>query len=206
MTPEIVWYGHDSFRLTDGAVQIYIDPWHMPATAPKADIICITHEHQDHFSMPDIAALSTPETKVVVSPSVARVFPGTDVLAPGQSTDIGQIHIEAVPAYNPNKKFHPNDGTRVGYIVTVGGQRVYHSGDTDVIPDMVSFRPDIALLPVSGTYVMTAEEAVEAVSMIKPKRVIPMHYDAIIGTRADAERFADLVGGLCEVTILNKIE
>lgn len=204
MNPEITWYGHDSFGLTDGQVQMYIDPWNMPADAPPADIICITHEHQDHSSPKDIAALSAPATKLIVSPSVASVYPAATVLKPGESTNVNNIHIEAVAAYNPAKKFHPNDGTRVGYIFTLGGQRIYHAGDTDVIPEMAEFKPDIALLPVSGTYVMTAEEAAEAVAMLKPKRVIPMHFDSIIGTRADAERFADLVGGVCEVTILNK--
>jgi L-ascorbate metabolism protein UlaG (beta-lactamase superfamily) len=204
MTPEITWYGHDSFGFSDGLVQVYIDPWNMPAGAPAADIICITHEHHDHNSPNDVAKLSKLSTKIVVSPSLSVAFPNATVMKPNDRLVMNNVAIEAVAAYNPKKKFHPPDGTRVGYILTVAGVRIYHAGDTDVIPEMADFHPDIALLPVSGTYVMTAEEAAEAVGILKPKQVIPMHYDSIIGTRADAERFAELVGPTCQVTILEK--
>ena len=87
--------------------------------------------------------------------------------------------------------------------MTVEGVRIYHAGDTDLIPEMDSFDVDIALLPVSGTYVMTAEEAVEAAKMIKPKLAIPMHYDTIVGTADDARRFCDALEGTCERVMLS---
>lgn len=204
MEPRITWYGHDSFGFQANGVQIYIDPWNMPTHVPKANIICITHEHHDHASLPDVTALRTPDTVVFASPSGHAVIPESKIINVGETKQIGDITIEAVPAYNPLKKFHPNDGTRVGFIITIGETRIYHAGDTDIIPELESYKPDIALLPVSGTYVMTAEEAAEAVAILKPKRVIPMHYDSIIGTRADAERFAGLVKNLTQVTILEK--
>jgi L-ascorbate metabolism protein UlaG (beta-lactamase superfamily) len=81
------------------------------------------------------------------------------------------------------------------------GTRVYFAGDTDFIPEMKSITCDIALLPVSGTYVMTAEEAVEAAEAIKPKIVVPMHYAAIVGSDSDARQFKSLVKS-CQVEII----
>ena len=103
---------------------------------------------------------------------------------PGDRLEIQDIPIEIVPAYNTNKKFHPKDDNKVGFIFTLNNQRIYHTGDTDIIPEMKSINPDIVFVPVSGTYVMTAEEAAQAVNeIIKPKKfAIPMHYGAIVGT------------------------
>ena len=131
------------------------------------------------------------------------------IVKPGDSLSAHGISIEAVPAYNLNKfrspgnPFHPQEAGHVGFIITVGGQRIYHAGDTDNIAEMEGFEVDIALLPVSGTYVMTAEEAAEAARRIGPKIAVPMHYGAgVAGTRADAERFARLYDG--KVLILEK--
>jgi L-ascorbate metabolism protein UlaG (beta-lactamase superfamily) len=90
----------------------------------------------------------------------------------------------------------------IGFIIAVNGARIYHAGDTDMIPEMDRFKVDIACIPVSGTYVMTAEEAAESTKHIKPKIAIPMHYGAIVGDKADAEKFKRLAS--CEVQILSK--
>ncbi|UCC62935.1 MAG: MBL fold metallo-hydrolase, partial [Anaerolineae bacterium] len=104
---------------------------------------------------------------------------------------------------SPGNPFHPQEAGHVGFIVTLGGQRIYHAGDTDNIPEMDNLQVDIALLPVSGTYVMTAEEAADAAQRIAPRVTIPMHYGAgVAGTRADAERFGELYGG--QVVILEQ--
>ena len=122
----------------------------------------------------------------------------------GGKKKFDSIQIEAVPAYNPRKPFHPKDTGRVGWLVTSGGITVYHAGDTDVIPEMMelSGRVDIALLPVGGTYTMSEPEAAEAVRMINPKVVIPMHYGYIEGTQGDPEKFKACVGVSSEVVIL----
>jgi len=112
--------------------------------------------------------------------------------------------IEAVPAYNTNKQFHTKDKGWVGYIFSVKGQRIYLAGDTDYIPEMKTFKADIALLPVSGTYVMTAGEAVKAALDIMPKLAIPMHYASIVGTTDDARQFAEGLKGKVEVEILKE--
>jgi len=100
----------------------------------------------------------------------------------------------------PGKPFHPKEDGKIGFILSVKGVRIYHAGDTDPIPEMKNFKTDIALLPVSGTYVMTPEEAGEAARMIKPKLAIPMHYGTIVGSENDAERFKQLA--TCPVQIL----
>lgn len=191
--------GHDTFRL-DGPPVIYFDPWKLPAGSPIADLILVSHEHFDHCSPEDVKLISGPATVVVASPTAAGNLPGARVLRPGEKLTVGDVEIEAVPAYNVNKfrspgvPFHPKAAGHNGYIVMVGGERLYHAGDTDHIPEMAGYRCDVALLPVSGTYVMTADEAGAAAATIKPRVAVPMHYGDIVGGNADVERFK----ALCE--------
>lgn len=194
MAENIFWLGHDSFRLK-GEKVVYIDPWKLAPGAEKADVILVTHEHSDHFSQDDIAKISKADTVVVGPPSVAEKLGSKVVVAkPGDKLGVAGIAIEVVPAYNQNKKFHPKSAGHVGYIVTLNGKRIYHSGDTDLIPEMAHIKADIALLPVSGIYVMTAVEAAEAANTIQPALAIPMHYGDpnVVGTRRDAEEFKRL--------------
>jgi L-ascorbate metabolism protein UlaG (beta-lactamase superfamily) len=93
---------------------------------------------------------------------------------------------------------------KLGFIVTMDGISVYHAGDTDAIPEMRGYRCDVALLPVSGTYVMSADEAAEAAVSIGPKSVVPMHYGDIIGSVSDAKRLQMLLKGRVEVDIMKK--
>jgi len=192
MIDNIHWLGHDSFRIDDD-VTIYIDPWKLAAGVPPADLILITHEHSDHFSPDDIELIRTPQTEFVAIATVAAKLSGlVHTVKPGDRLAVRGVEIEAMPAYNLSKKFHPREKGHVGYVLTVDRQRIYHACDTDAIPEMEGLRPDIALLPVSGTYVMDAEEAVEAVKLLQPGLAIPMHYGAIVGSEADALRFQQL--------------
>ncbi len=206
MQPTIVWLGHDSFRLSDGNTTVYIDPWKLTGAQPKADLILVTHDHFDHFSQPDIAMLSRDDTVIVAPPSVAVQLTG-NVRTVGQSESLtaAGVPIETVPAYNLNKfrapgePFHPKEAGFVGYIVTLGGKRIYHVGDSDHTPEMSRVVCDIALVPVSGTYVMTAAEAVAAVAAFRPGLAIPMHYGDIVGSRDDAEQFKKMAQAPVEV-------
>jgi L-ascorbate metabolism protein UlaG (beta-lactamase superfamily) len=207
LVKDIHWLGHDTFKIT-GEKVIYTDPFKMKDSnkAVVADIILITHEHHDHCSPEDIRKIQGPDTVIVTTPSCAEKLSGNVKIAKrGDVMDIGGIRIEAVPAYNIDKKFHPKDKDGVGYIFAIRGQRIYLAGDTDYIPEMKTFKNvGIALLPVSGTYVMTAEEAVKAALDIKPDIAIPMHYGKIIGTRMNAEKFAEELRKKIEVVILKE--
>jgi L-ascorbate metabolism protein UlaG (beta-lactamase superfamily) len=114
------------------------------------------------------------------------------------------VKVEAVPSYNVDKDFHPKKNGWLGFIVEMEGVRIYHAGDTDFIPEMKDFRVDIALIPVSGTYVMTADQALKAALAMKPQLAIPMHYGAIVGNDQDAQKFKKGLEGKVEVLILTK--
>ncbi|ABU81263.1 Zn-dependent hydrolase of the beta-lactamase fold-like protein [Ignicoccus hospitalis KIN4/I] len=205
---EVSWLGHDGFKLTDGELTVAIDPFRIvSASNQKADVLFITHEHFDHCSPKDIAQVISPET-VIVAPPIAEdclsVFPNEKVfVAPFEEGEVVGVKFRTVPAYNVNKfrapgvVFHPKEDGRVGYVFELGGVTFYHAGDTDVIPEMAEVVTDVAMLPVSGVYVMTAEEAAEALKIIKGVQVaIPMHWGTIVGSIDDALRFKELAEAL----------
>ena len=204
MLKDIHWLGHDTFKIIAGEGVIYTDPFKIKKK-DTADIILITYEHFDHCSPEDVEKIKGAGTVIISTPDCAEKLSGDiRVIKPGDRITVKGIDIEAVPAYNTNKQFHTKDKDWVGYIFTVEKQRIYIAGDTDHIPEMKTFKADIALLPVSGTYVMTAEEAVKAALDIKPKIAIPMHYNSIVGTEGDAKRFAEELKGKIEVRILKE--
>lgn len=200
LVSKLHWLGHDSFRL-EGPVVVYFDPWKLARKQPPADLVLVSHEHSDHCSPEDIAKVRSRSTVIVANAGSADKLPGARLVRPGDRLAIAGLEIEAVPAYNLTKfraegvPFHPQEAEHVGYVVTVEGVRLYFAGDTDPIPEMGDIRCDVALLPVSGIYVMTAEEAVEAARILRPEIVVPMHYGSGIGTGHDGERFADLYEG-----------
>ena len=210
---KLTWLGHDAFRIEDGQV-IYIDPFEIKEGA-KADLVLISHEHDDHCSIADLKKVVTSNTVLVAHAQSKTALSKLQVkeikiVKPSDKLTLGSVTVEAVPAYNtnkfrePGKFFHPKEDGKLGFIVTVKGVRIYHAADTDHISEMKNMAPDVALLPVSGTYVMTAKEASEAAASIKPKIAIPMHYASIVGSVKDAEEFKKLAK--CEVRILEKEE
>jgi len=196
----INWLGNSGFLLEGDGKKIYIDPYLIdkePAFDDKADILLITHEHFDHCSPEDIRKVRRSDTTTLIPENCSLEFRGDarrvaegDILADG--LEIKGVRIEVVPAYNLDKPYHPR-GLGVGYIVELGGSRIYHAGDCDFFPEMETFSADIALLPIGGTYTMDEEEAASAAAVISPSFVIPMHYGYSEGMDGDPERFKALV-------------
>ncbi len=190
----IDWLGHSSFRIR-GTRTIYIDPWRIgPGPHADADLVLITHPHTDHCSPSDLARLPGIEKAEIVATAdcaekLARPF---HVIAPGERTTVRGVTVTAIPAYNLGKPYHPRSNRWVGYLVETDGLAVYHAGDTDRIPEMREVACDAALLPVSGKYVMTAEEAAGAAGDLRARIAIPMHWGSLVGSEADARRFAEL--------------
>lgn len=212
---DVTRIGHDTFRIA-GSKVVYTDPFKV-AKRDEADVVLLSHEHFDHLSVEDLEKVISPATTIVASPLCKDGLKDVRVkekrfLDPGGKTTIGtertgKVEVETVPAYNtnkfrePGKAFHPKGEKRVGFIIRMDGTTVYHAADTDFIPEMTGIKCDIALLPVSGTYVMTAEEAAQAAEAIKPKIAIPMHYGTVVGSEADAQKFKSLVKN-CQVEII----
>jgi L-ascorbate metabolism protein UlaG (beta-lactamase superfamily) len=198
------YLGHASFRL-DGPPAIYFDPTSAKDQWPKAGIILVSHAHSDHYVSQALERLSAAETVIIASPEVAAKLAQvsalrdkTRTLRPGERTKVGEVEIEAVPAYNIGKTNHPKEAENVGFVVTVQGERLYFAGDTDRIPEMKNIRCDVALLPIDGTYTMAPEDAALAAADIGPKVAIPMHMRS-----SDPEQFRRAYKG--EVVIM-KVE
>ncbi len=191
---EIHWFGHASFMIKGDGKVIYIDPYVLPDNPEPADIILVTHDHFDHYPPEQIAKIQREGTVIVTTESTAQKCSGdVRVLRPDESVDVKGVRIHAVWAYNPNKQFHPK-GYGIGFVVEISGKKIYHAGDTDVIPemgDLEHFHLDLALLPVGGTYTMDINEALEALKLIKPKAVVPMHYNYLEGLELSRDQLEE---------------
>ena len=195
------WLGHASFNICHEDTVIYIDPWKLKDSPHDATLVLVSHSHYDHYSPSDIAGISGPETKLVASADVVKKEKNGEMILNGLTIEFGSVRVSGVAAYNPSKQFHPKANNWVGFVIEVGSKRIYYAGDTDLTDEMKSLKEiDVALLPVGGTYTMDAAEATEATKYLKPKRAIPYHWGDIVGSRADAEKFANTVE--CETKIL----
>jgi len=207
---EILWLKHDAFLLRGKGVAVAIDPYQPSKVPERADLVLVTHDHFDHCDPAAIRQIAKPDAVVVAPQSAAAKLQGIGTVQVVKAGDVLMekgVTVKVVPAYNvrtDRQRFHPKTYGGVGYLITLAGKVIYHAGDTDVIEEMGQLgQVDVALLPVSGTYVMDAQEAAEAVKKIRPAHVVPMHWGSIVGSRADAERFAQLAAGLTTVHILD---
>lgn len=182
---EILFIGHGSLLFTFRDRNLYVDPYSKLADyskLPKADLILITHEHQDHLDQSAIEAVTTKETKIVLTGKAAEKLPNGTVMQNGDVKTVEGVRIEAVPAYNLVHKrengqpFHPK-GQGNGYVLSFGDTRVYVAGDTENTPEMKALKDiDIAFLPMNLPYTMTPEMTADAATSFKPAVLYPYHY------------------------------
>jgi L-ascorbate metabolism protein UlaG (beta-lactamase superfamily) len=208
---------HASLVLTWNGKRIVADPTAYPPTPNSAaadfrgpnppDLILITHEHPDHFSVPTLTELAGPGTVIVAPQSVYAKMPAalqakTKVMKNGDKGDYAGIAVEAVPEYNisPDRlKFHPK-GRDNGYVLNLGGKRVYLAGDTEETPELKNLpNIDIAFIPMNLPYTQTAEAAAQWVKDFKPKIVYPYHTQGM--PSGDVNVFAAAVGNASEVRL-----
>ncbi len=183
-------------EVTGGPI-IYIDPFRITNTPADADFILITHNHADHQSVADINRVRKASTVFVSSPPGAPALQNAiagatlHVVTPGQRLTLGGVEIETVPMYNVSRNNHPRAMNFVGYVLNIGGVRVYHAGDTERIPEMQTFTCDVAMLPLGQTFTMTSvDQAVNAALDLQARVAIPIHWGVAEGTQADVDTFA----------------
>ena len=202
MLDKIKWLGHASIRI-DAQKIIYIDPWKIKG-GPKADLILISHTHHDHLSPADVRKIRKEDTVIIAAGDTAAQLSGdVRALKPGDKVTIQGVTVEAVPAYNIDKPYHPKANHWIGFLLTVEGKTIYYAGDTDFIPEMKEIKADIWILPVGGTYTMTAKEAAAVINMIRPECAIPIHCGDLVGTLADAATFKQLCKTRVEIKLIS---
>jgi len=182
---KITFIGHGSLIFDFGGRTIHVDPYGKLAdyaTLPKADLILITHEHQDHLDIRALESVRQAQTAVVTNEAAGRQVQGAIVMKNGDERQVSGIAIEAVAAYNLVHKrdngqpFHPR-GVGNGYILTLGDKRMYVAGDTEYTPEMKALRDiDIAFLPMNLPYTMTPEMVADAAAAFGPEILYPYHY------------------------------
>jgi L-ascorbate metabolism protein UlaG (beta-lactamase superfamily) len=176
------------------SLTIYIDPWGTGEDEAPADVIFITHAHDDHFQPQEIDRLRTTSTRIVAPRDVADALSG-DVtpVAPGESHSVGGVSFQAVPAYNiveHRLERHPKANNWVGYVVEIDGTRYYHSGDTDHVPELDSVSADVAMVCIGGDpFTMGPVEAASLVKVMRPSVAVPMHYGFVVGSPRQADEF-----------------
>lgn len=196
--------------MIESEIIIYIDPFRLDEINSKnfdkkftpADLILISHTHHDHFSVDDIKRISTANTIVVGPESIKKELIENNVeyakfesILPNEEFEVQDVVVSTVRAYNIDKAFHPKENNWLGFVLEINNKHYYFAGDTDLIPEMNNLKGiDVALIPVSGKYVMNSQEAVKSVvDIIKPLLAIPMHYNSIVGTDEDADYFVKKV-------------
>ena len=179
---------------------IYFDPFRVDREYYDADVIFITHDHYDHFSPEDIVKVKKEDTCYVLPEKMKKEAARLGVskeqillVKPDEQYTVNGLSFETVPSYNKLKPFHPKSAGWTGYLLTLGGERYYITGDTDVTKESKEVKCDVVFLPIGGTYTMTYKEAAELANVIRPKYVVPFHYGSIVGKKEDGEKFRQLL-------------
>jgi L-ascorbate metabolism protein UlaG (beta-lactamase superfamily) len=198
---------HASVRIEFGGNVIQVDPVGAAnyAQAPAGDLVLVTHVHGDHLDPAIIAKVRKAGAPVVASTDAAPEIEGAILMANGDTRTVAGVPIEAVAAYNPvregapGRTFHPK-GAGNGYVLTLGGKRLYVSGDTGCTPEMKALKNiDAAFISMNLPYTMSPLEAAECARAFKPRILYPYHYR---GQNLD-ELVAALKGEPIEIRRLN---
>lgn len=179
----ITFIKHGSLCMDFDGKYIYVDPvsdYADYSLFPKADLILITHEHGDHLDPKAIGVLKKRGTQIIANAaSEAKLGEGIIMRNGDELSPADWLQLKAVPAYNttPGREvFHPENRDN-GYVLTLGGTRIYVAGDTEDIPEMRELKDiDIAFLPVNQPYTMTVAQAARAALLFKPHILYPYHY------------------------------
>lgn len=199
-----------SIRMEYNEGVVYFDPIEITEELHDADVIFVTHDHFDHFSVDTIHNLVKEDTVIVVPKKMEKAVFGDAVLSkltvqlvePNQNVELASgLCFETIPAYNTLKPFHMKAAGWCGYVVTIEGKRYYVSGDTDDNKDIRKVNCDVALIPIGGTYTMNVKQAAEYINALKPATVIPTHYGEIVGSVEDGNTFKGLVDQGVEVVL-----
>ena len=208
MLDNVICLGHNSIKFLKDNKVIYVDPYKINDNCNDADIIFITHSHYDHFSKEDIFKLKKDSTKIVVTEDLYDEVLCLDfdhnnvlVVTPNNSYVFADISFSTVSSYNVNKNFHPKNNNWVGYILNLENVSYYIVGDSDITDESKLVKCDVLFVPIGGTYTTDYKEASELTNIIKPKVVVPVHYSIIVGEKADALKFSELVDSniKCEI-------
>jgi len=199
---EITCLYHSGFKIKSDNIVIYTDPYKV-LDDESADLILISHDHFDHLDPDSINKIKKAETIVVAPSGTNAAVDNLKSMKVDDVTNIAGIRITAFPAYNLTLPNHPKDRGYLGYIIEIEGKRIYFAGDTDKVPEMENLKNiDVAMLPIGGGPTMDETQAAEAVKIIKPKIVIPMHYKDDVIPAGDANKFIQLVGSSSQVVVL----
>jgi len=180
----IVPVNHASLQLRHAGKVIDIDPVPQAnfGSLPAPDLILVTDIHGDHLDPATVAKLRKPDSVIVAPSAAAGKLEGAVVIANGEKKTVAGISLEAVPMYNLQRgpaagQLYHDKGRGNGYILTLGGKRIYVAGDTECTPEMKALSNiDVAFLPMNLPYTMTPAEAADCVKAFKPKIVYPYHY------------------------------
>jgi L-ascorbate metabolism protein UlaG (beta-lactamase superfamily) len=207
--------GHAGFRVEypEKGFSFAFDPYDISETEP-VDFIFISHPHFDHCDPASIRKLLKKKTKVIApnvcAKELAEFGEAVELVDDKNKRESEFFKYWTVPAYNidkfrtPSEVFHPKEKGYVGWIVEVGSTRYYHAGDTDMTPEMEALKKiDVAFLPISGTFVMTLEEAMKAAEILEPDVTIPMHFGKLLGSVSEANRFQNLLRDKLKVMVLS---
>ena len=175
---------HGSVQVEFGGKVIQVDPWSDGdySAAKKADLILVTDIHGDHLDPEAIANIKKDGAAIVVPSAAADKVEGETILSNGETKEVVGVRIDAVPMYNNHRgpeegKLYHDKGRGNGYILTLGGKRVYFSGDTACVPEIKALENiDVAFMTMNLPYTMSPEEAAECVRAFEPKIVYPYHY------------------------------